>query len=141
MGLLQAPSFSYGVVDQNQLRRHEKSLVLRYAGGRLLPRRQARAARQRQARNNNLPDILARWKNRTGEESRERTAQSFCVPKADIAAKNYDLSLNRYREVVQETVHYDPPEKILDELDALEGEIQQGLARLRIMLKEQEMTA
>ena len=67
-------------------------------------------------------------------------AGTMQLPKADIAAKNYDLSLNRYREVVQETVHYDPPEKILDELDALEGEIQQGLARLRIMLQGQERT-
>ena len=85
--------------------------------------------------NNNLPDILARWKNRAGEESRARTEQSFFVPKADIAAKGYDLSLNRYREVVQETMKYDPPEKILDELDALEGDIQQGWTRLRAMLK------
>ena len=45
---------------------------------------------------NNLPDVLARWKERNGKErKRPRTAQSFCVPKADIAAKGYDLSLNR----------------------------------------------
>jgi len=91
--------------------------------------------------NNNLPDILARWKNRAGEEGRARTEQSFFVPKADIAAKNYDLSLNRYREVVQETLEYDAPAKILDELDALEGEIQQGLTRLRAMLAGQEIGA
>ena len=91
--------------------------------------------------NNNLPDILSRWKNREAEEERGRTEQSFFVPKADIAAKGYDLSLNRYREVVQETMHYDPPEKILDELDALESEIQQGMQRLRVMLKGQEISA
>ena len=62
------------------------------------------------------------------------------MPKADIAAKNYDLSLNRYREVVQEAVSYNPPEQILDELEALECEIQQGLERLRAMLKGQEST-
>jgi type I restriction enzyme M protein len=87
---------------------------------------------------NNLLDILARWRNRAAEEGRGRTEQSFYVPKADIAAKNYDLSLNRYREVVQETVHYDPPEQILDELAALECDIQAGLDRLRAMLKGHE---
>ena len=52
---------------------------------------------------NNLPDVLARWSQRDdGERERPRTAQSFCVPKADIAAAGYDLSLNRYKEVVHE---------------------------------------
>jgi type I restriction enzyme M protein len=90
---------------------------------------------------NNLPDILTRWRNRAEEQTRARTEQSFCVPKADIAAKGYDLSINRYREVVQEVVNYDPPEKILDELDALECEIQQGLGRLRVMLRDVEAIA
>jgi type I restriction enzyme M protein len=45
---------------------------------------------------NNLPDVLARWNERVGSErKRPRTAQSFRVPKADIAAEDYDLSLNR----------------------------------------------
>lgn len=91
--------------------------------------------------NNNLPDIPARWKNREGEEGRGRTEQSFLVPKADIAAKGYELSLNRYREVVQEAISYDAPDKVLDELDTLETEIQQGLSRLRAMLREQEAVA
>ena len=85
--------------------------------------------------NNNLPDILARWKNRDSEATRTRAEQSFCIPKADIAAKNYDLSLNRYREVTQTAVVYDPPEQILDELADLEADIQQGLERLRSLLK------
>ena len=46
---------------------------------------------------NNLPDVLARWRLREGaERERPRTAQSFLVSKADIAASgSYDLSLNR----------------------------------------------
>jgi type I restriction enzyme M protein len=49
---------------------------------------------------NNLPDVLARWTQRdTVERKNPRTAQSFCVPKADIAANGYDLSINRYKEV------------------------------------------
>ena len=49
--------------------------------------------------------MLARWAERaSSERERPRTAQSFCVPKADIAAQGYDLSLNRYKEVVHEEV-------------------------------------
>jgi type I restriction enzyme M protein len=76
---------------------------------------------------NNLPDVLARWANRdsndpeTGERERPRTAQSFCVPRAEIAEKNYDLSLNRYKEVVHEEVSYEPPQKILADLKAVKG--------------------
>lgn len=85
---------------------------------------------------NNLPDVLARWTNRaTTECTRPRTAQSFCVPKAEIAEKNYDLSLNRYKEVVYEEVKHDPPQKILAELKALEKEIIQGIEELEGMLK------
>ena len=56
------------------------------------------------------------------------------VPKAEIAANGYDLSINRYKEIVYEAVAYDPPLQILDELAALEAEIQQGMAELREML-------
>ena len=56
---------------------------------------------------NNLPDVLARWAAaRRQQRERPRTAQSFCVPKADIAAQGYDLSLNRYKEVVHEEVEH-----------------------------------
>jgi type I restriction enzyme M protein len=85
---------------------------------------------------NNLPDVLARWAQRAGaERERPRTAQSFCVPKADIAAQSYDLSLNRYKEVVHETVEHRPPKEILAELAKLEEEIQRGMKELEGMLK------
>jgi type I restriction enzyme M protein len=82
----------------------------------------------------NIPDILARWKNREAEATRARTDQSFLVPKAEIAGNNYDLSLNRYKEVVQEATQYDPPQKILAELEYLERDIQAGIEELRSML-------
>ncbi len=82
-----------------------------------------------------LPDIIARWNNRAAEANRPRTAQSFMVPKAEIAANGYDLSLNRYKEIVYEAVAYDPPAVILDELERLEEEIRAGLAELRGILK------
>ena len=80
---------------------------------------------------NNLPDVLARWACRdTTERDRPRTAQSFCVPKADIAAQGYDLSVNRYKEVVHESVAHRPPPAILAELRALEADIHRGMAEL-----------
>jgi len=84
---------------------------------------------------NNLPDVLARWAERdSSERKRPRTAQSFCVPKADIAAEGYDLSLNRYKEVEYEAVSYDPPKQILADLAKLEQEIQKGMKKLEGML-------
>jgi type I restriction enzyme M protein len=84
---------------------------------------------------NNLPDVLARWTERAGtERERPRTAQSFCVPKANIAAQGYDLSLNRYKEVVHEAVQHRPPKAILAELAKLEEEIQRGMKELEGML-------
>src|SRR5437867_4637367 len=77
---------------------------------------------------NNLPDVLARWAERNGaERERPRTAQSFCVPKADIAAQDYDLSLNRYKEVVHGVFEHRAPTEILADLAKLEEEIQRGM--------------
>jgi type I restriction enzyme M protein len=84
---------------------------------------------------NNLPDVLARWAEcASTERERPRTAQSFCVPKADIAAQGYDLSLNRYKEVVHEAVQHRPPKAILAELAKMEEEIQRGMKELERML-------
>jgi type I restriction enzyme M protein len=84
---------------------------------------------------NNLPDVLARWGQRNGaERDRPRTAQSFCAPKADIAAQGYDLSLNRYKEVVHAEIEHRAPKEILADLARLEAEIQQGMKELEGML-------
>ena len=85
---------------------------------------------------NNLPDVLARWAERDGaERERPRTAQSFCVPREEIAATgSWDLSLNRYKEVERETVDHVPPAEIIRELRAIEAEIAEGLDRLEEML-------
>ena len=85
---------------------------------------------------NNLPDAVARWKERDGEElERARIEQSFCVPKADIAANAYHLSINAYKEVVYDEIEYTPPAEILKELAGLEAEIQRGLDDLKAMLR------
>jgi type I restriction enzyme M protein len=84
---------------------------------------------------NNLPDVLRRWAHRNAaERDRPRTAQSFCVPRADIAAQGYDLSLNRYKEVVHETVEHRAPKEILADLAKLEAEIERGIKELEGML-------
>ena len=84
---------------------------------------------------NNLPDALAHWLERYGDElERPRTEQSFCVPKADVAFNDYDLSINRYKEIVYDEIEYQTPSEILAELATLEGEIQEGIDDLKAML-------
>lgn len=84
---------------------------------------------------NNLPDILARWQSRDAEADRARTEQSFMVPKDEIAGNDYDLSINRYKEVVHKAVEYEPPQKILAEIKAIEAEILRGVEELEGMLQ------
>ncbi len=84
---------------------------------------------------NNLPDVLARWAERgKSERKRQRTAQSFCVPKSEIEAQGYDLSLNRYKEVVHEALEHRAPKEILAELKKLEQEILKGMEELEGMV-------
>ncbi|MGL5866779.1 MAG: type I restriction-modification system subunit M [Dermatophilaceae bacterium] len=83
---------------------------------------------------NDLPDALARWRDRAGEKERARTEQSFLVPKADIVAQGYDLSLNRYKEIVHDEVEHRPPLDIIADIETLEDEIAKGLAELKAML-------
>ena len=85
---------------------------------------------------NNLADALARWSERDkSERERPRTAQSFCVPKIDISTQGYDLSLNRYKEVVHAEVNHELPRAILAELARTESEIETGIKELEAMLK------
>jgi len=82
-----------------------------------------------------LPDILTRWQNRDKEAQRKRTDKSFFVPKAEIAGNDYDLSINRYKEVEYEAVDYDPPQVILERLAKLEEEIAEGRRELALRLR------
>jgi type I restriction enzyme M protein len=83
---------------------------------------------------NDLPDVLARWlslsKPGSPEAMRPRAAQSFLVPKEEIAAQGYDLSLNRYKEVEHDEVEHRAPAEILADLRALELEIADATAAL-----------
>ena len=88
-----------------------------------------------QPEKSDLADILARWQKRDAESARARTDQSFLVPKVEIAENDYDLSINRYKEVEYEAVEYDPPKVILERLAKLEVEIANGRAKLEGMLR------
>ena len=68
------------------------------------------------------------------ERERPRTAQSFSVPKPDIAAAGYDLSLNRYKEVQHEEVAHESPAAILADLRRIEAEIEESMKRLEEMV-------
>jgi type I restriction enzyme M protein len=88
-----------------------------------------------QPEKSDLADILARWQKRDAEGDRTRTDQSFLVPKAEIAENDYDLTINRYKEVEYEAVEYDPPKVILERLAGLEEEIAKGREELAGMLE------
>ena len=83
---------------------------------------------------NDVPDIVNRYHNRAGEMGRARTERSFMVPATEIESKDWDLSINRYKEVVYEEVQYAPPMEIIAEIEALDKERQQALANLKSML-------
>ena len=78
--------------------------------------------------------MLTRWQHRDGEKNRARTEQSFLVPKADIVAQGYDLSLNRYKEIVHDEIEHRAPLEIIADIETLEDEISKGLAELKAML-------
>lgn len=81
---------------------------------------------------NNLTEVLARWAERDGaERNRARTEQSFAVPKADIVAEHYDLSLSRYKENIYEEVEHSPPAEIIAELESIETVIRLRLEELK----------
>ena len=83
---------------------------------------------------NNIADIITRFHHLGNEENRSRSEQSFFVPKAEIAENGYDLSINRYKEVVYESVDYGKPLDILADIERLEGEIADGLKELKALI-------
>ena len=80
---------------------------------------------------NDIPDVIARWQNLAGEETRTRKDQSFLVPVADIRANDYDLSFNKYKEIERVVVEHEAPEVILSRIEALENDIQAALTNLK----------
>ncbi|KEI91067.1 HsdM family class I SAM-dependent methyltransferase [Clostridium botulinum] len=84
---------------------------------------------------NDIPDIMERFSNLDKEEDRKRTEQSFFVPVDEIRENNYDLSINKYKEIEYEKVVYDEPKVILDRIKRLEKEITEGIDELEKMIE------
>jgi type I restriction enzyme M protein len=84
--------------------------------------------------NNDLPDILARYKHLDAEKDRKRTDPSFLVPKDEIVANDYDLSINRYKETEYVETHYEAPADIIAAIEELDKERLQALQTLKAML-------
>ena len=88
-----------------------------------------------QLEKNNLPDLVARFRKRnSSERERKRTEQSFTVSIEDIRDTGYELSMNRYKEIVFEDEETRDPQEILDDITALDGEIAEALAKVRDLL-------
>lgn len=83
---------------------------------------------------NDIPNIIERFHQLDKEASRQRTEQSFFVPKQEIADNDYDLSINKYKKVEYVPVEYPSTAEIMVDLHELEMEITAGLAELEEML-------
>jgi type I restriction enzyme M protein len=87
--------------------------------------------------NNDIDDIVTRFKNPEQEADRLRTDKSFFVPISEIIENKYDLSINRYKEVVHDEKHYDKPEEIIARIKALDEARRQNLAELEKLLSQE----
>ena len=85
---------------------------------------------------NDIPDVVSRFHHLKAEESRSRKEQSFFVPVEEIRQNNYDLSINKYKEIEREKVEYEPVADILTRLEKTEGEYLKGYSELYKMLEE-----
>lgn len=77
---------------------------------------------------------MQRWREKDPTQDTDRRLKAFFVPRDEIAANAYDLSINRYKKIEYEEVAYDPPQMILQKLRALEDEIREDLDALEGML-------
>ncbi len=87
-----------------------------------------------ETKDNDIPDIVARFKDLDSEQERKRTDKSFLVPFSEIKENDWDLSINRYKEIIYEEVEYDPPADIIADIKALDAERTNALKMLEEML-------
>jgi type I restriction enzyme M protein len=84
--------------------------------------------------NNDIPDIISRFSRRDQEHHHSRTEKSFLVPLAEIKGNDWDLSINRYKEVVYEQVAHESPTDIITQIERLDVERMQALHVLKELL-------
>lgn len=87
-------------------------------------------------KDNDIPDILKRFRNLDDEKDRKRTEQSFFVDKDEIIKNNYDLSINKYKEIEYEKVEYPPTSEIIAEIKKLDREVAENLVELKKLLND-----
>ncbi len=80
---------------------------------------------------NDIPDVIARFHNLAAEGSRTRKEQSFLVPVEEIRSNDYDLSINKYKEVEKVKVEYEAPDVVLSRIEALQSEVTEALKEFR----------
>lgn len=80
---------------------------------------------------NDIPDVIARFKNLKAEEARTRKDKSFLVPVQEIRDNDYDLSINKYKEIERVKVEYDAPEVIFARIEKLQSEINEAMNEFR----------
>ena len=83
---------------------------------------------------NDIDDIVCRYRNLENEKDRKRTEKSFFVSKDEIVENGYDLSINKYKETEHEVIEYDPPKVIIQRIKELEQQILEGLDELERMV-------
>ena len=91
-------------------------------------------AKRTKIKDNDIPDIIERYNNLDKESDRSRTDKSFFVTKEEIVNNGYDLSINRYKEIIQEKVEYEDPKVILKQIMDMEDEFQKQLKELGELL-------
>ena len=85
---------------------------------------------------NDIPDIIERFRNRDAEKDRKRTDKSFMVSKKEIQENGYDLSINKYKEVEYVAVEYPPTSEIMANIRELEMEIGKEMDELQKEIKK-----
>jgi len=86
-------------------------------------------------KDNDIPDIISRFKNLEAEKDRKRTDKSFMVSRKEIADNDYDLSINKYKEVEYVAVEYPPTSEIMANIREIEKQISQEMDELEKLIK------
>ena len=84
---------------------------------------------------NDIPDLITRFRHLDAEADRQRTEQSFLVPRQEIVDNGYDLSINKYKKTEYKPVAYPPTSEIMAQIRELEQEISAAMDELEEMLK------
>ena len=83
---------------------------------------------------NDIPDIVSRFKNLAGETDRKRTDQSFLVPVEEIREKGYTLAFNAYGKKDYVPEELPSSVELMGDIGELQEELFEHLEKLKQML-------